>query len=202
MKILLVNGSPHAEGSTFQALSEVAAELRKLGAEAEIFHIGTQAVHGCIACATCRKTGRCIFQDDVMQKMLDKMIEADGIVLGSPVYYAGPSGAFCTLLERAFYSGGGNLRYKPAAAVVVCRRGGASATFDRLNKFFTINRMPIVSSQYWNSVHARIPADVPEDQEGLQTMRTLAQNMHWMVSALKNQPRPKEETPITTSFTR
>ena len=176
MKVLLVNGSPHKNGCTFTALSEVAKALTQDGIETEFFHIGTGTVHGCTACGACQKLGHCVFTDDPANALSEKMQEADGIVIGSPVYYAGANGALCALLDRAFYSGHG-FAFKPAAAVVSARRSGTTATFDRLNKYFTINRMPIVSSQYWNGVHGHCPEDVMQDLEGLQTMRTLGHNM-------------------------
>lgn len=200
MKVLLVNGSPHREGNTFIALSEVAETLRMLGDEAEIVWIGNRPVRGCIACGSCAKTGKCAFDDDVMPEILAKAAEADGIVVGSPVYYAGPNGALCAVLDRMFYSGGRFLQRKPAAAVVVCRRGGASAAFDRLNKYFTMSNMPVVPSQYWNSVHGHKPGEAAQDAEGLQTMRTLSRNMHWMLHGLDAgmadsvNPEPRERT--------
>ncbi len=200
MKVLLVNGSPHREGNTFIALSEVAETLRLLGDEAEMVWIGNRPVRGCIACGSCAKTGKCAFDDDVMPEILAKAAEADGIVVGSPVYYAGPNGALCAVLDRMFYSGGRFLQRKPAAAVVVCRRGGASAAFDRLNKYFTMSNMPVVPSQYWNSVHGHKPGEAAQDAEGLQTMRTLARNMHWMLHGLETDredsvnPEPRERT--------
>lgn len=200
MKVLLVNGSPHREGNTFIALSEVAETLRMLGDEAEMVWIGNRPVRGCIACGSCAKTGKCAFDDDVMPEILAKAAEADGIVVGSPVYYAGPNGALCAVLDRMFYSGGRFLQRKPAAAVVVCRRGGASAAFDRLNKYFTMSNMPVVPSQYWNSVHGHKPGEAAQDAEGLQTMRTLARNMHWMLHGLDAgradsvNPEPRERT--------
>ena len=200
MKVLLVNGSPHREGNTFIALSEVAETMRMLGDEAEMVWIGNRPVRGCIACGSCAKTGKCAFDDDVMPEILAKAVEADGIVVGSPVYYAGPNGALCAVLDRMFYSGGRFLQRKPAAAVVVCRRGGASAAFDRLNKYFTMSNMPVVPSQYWNSVHGHKPGEAAQDAEGLQTMRTLARNMHWMLHGLETDredsvnPEPRERT--------
>lgn len=158
MKVLLINGSPHREGNTFIALSEVARTLESEGVQAEIVHIGTKAVQGCIACGKCAELGHCVFSDALYTTVREKLADADGIVVGSPVYYAGPNGSLCALLDRVFYSCGKYLAYKPGAAVAVCRRGGASATFDRLNKYFTIMNMPVVPSQYWNNVHGRLPA--------------------------------------------
>ena len=166
MKVLLINGSPHREGNTFIALSEVARTLESEGVQAEIVHIGTKAVQGCIACGKCAELGHCVFSDALYTTVREKLADADGVVVGSPVYYAGPNGSLCALLDRVFYSCGKYLAYKPGAAVAVCRRGGASATFDRLNKYFTIMNMPVVPSQYWNSVHGRLPGEAREDVRG------------------------------------
>ena len=204
MKVLLINGSPRGEGNTFIALSEVAKALETNGIETEIVSIGTKAVQGCIACNRCMELGRCVFRDELYDKVREKLERADGIVIGSPVYYAGPNGSLCALLDRLFYSASSLLQYKPAASVAVCRRGGASATFDRLNKYFTISNMPVVSSQYWNSVHGRLWGEAWQDAEGLQTMRTLGNNMAWVLKSLKNggQSIPMREQGIMTSFIR
>ena len=204
MKVLLINGSPRGEGNTYIALSEVAKTLEAEGIEAEIVSIGAKAVQGCIACGKCAELGRCVFNDALYNKVREKLAEADAIVVGSPVYYAGPNGSLCALLDRLFYSAAPLLRYKPAASVAVCRRGGASATFDRLNKYFTISCMPVVSSQYWNSVHGHAKGEAAQDAEGLQTMRTLGRNMAWVLKSLKNggQPMPEREEPIKTIFIR
>ena len=204
MKVLLINGSPRGEGNTYIALSEVAKTLEAEGIEAEIVSIGAKAVQGCIACGKCAELGRCVFNDALYNKVREKLAEADAIVVGSPVYYAGPNGSLCALLDRLFYSAAPLLRYKPAASVAVCRRGGASATFDRLNKYFTISCMPVVSSQYWNSVHGHAKGEAGHDAEGLQTMRTLGRNMAWVLKSLKNggQPMPEREEPIKTSYIR
>ena len=160
-------------------------------------------MRGCIACGACGKLGKCVFDDDPANEMLRLMREADGIVIGSPVYYAGPNGALCALLDRAFYASS-DLAFKPAAAVVSARRSGTTATFDRLNKYFTINRMPVVSSQYWNGVHGFTADDVKKDEEGLQTMRTLGHNMAWMLKSIAegNQPIPLIEPWQPTHFIR
>ena len=205
MKVLLINGSPRAKGNTFIALSEVANTLQEAGVDTQIVHIGTQPVRGCVACGACRKNNtHCAFSDalyDELRQILDEGI--DGLVVGSPVYYAGPNGSLCALLDRLFYSCGSKMTYKPAASVAVCRRGGASATFDRLNKYFTINNMPVVSSQYWNSVHGAAIGEAVEDLEGLQTMRTLARNMVWMIKGLKTEDIPAaEDKKLKTSFVR
>ncbi len=203
MKVLLINGSPHENGCTYTALSEVAKVLETEGIETQIFHIGKKPVRGCIACGACGKLGKCVFDDDPANEMMRLMQEADGIVIGSPVYYAGPNGALCALLDRAFYAGSG-FEFKPAAAVVSARRSGTTATFDRLNKYFTINRMPVVSSQYWNGVHGFTPDDVKKDEEGLQTMRTLGRNMAWMLKSIAagKQPLPTIEPFSRTNFIR
>lgn len=202
MKVLLINGSPHKSGNTFTALAEVASALKKDGVETEIVSIGTKAVQGCIACNRCTELGRCVFQDELYNTIREKLETADGLVVGSPVYYAGPNGSLCALLDRLFYSCGSLLQYKPAASVVVCRRGGASATFDRLNKYFTISNMPVVSSQYWNSVHGLTAGEAAEDAEGLQIMRTLGHNMAWLLKSIASQPIPEKEPWIMTNFIR
>lgn len=205
MKVLLINGSPRANGNTFAALTEVANTLQKEGVETEIVSIGAKAVQGCIACFKCAELGRCVFQDELYNSIREKLDTTDGIIIGSPVYYAGPNGSLCALLDRLFLSNKDKLAYKPAASVAVCRRGGASATFDRLNKYFTINNMPVVSSQYWNSVHGRAPGDAAQDGEGMQTMRTLSKNMAWLLKKIHKDgpqyPKPEEEH-IFTNFIR
>jgi len=204
MKVLLINGSPNEKGCTYTALREVADTLQKWEIEPEIFWIGMKPVYGCIACGRCRDIARCVFVGDCSNEILAKMQQADGVVVGSPVYYGGPNGALCALLDRAFYAGGHTLTGKLAASVVSCRRGGATAAFDRLNKYFAMNRMPLVSSQYWNMVHGFTPEDVRRDEEGLQTMRTLGDNMaYWLrcreVSGL---PLPTPEPVTPTNFIR
>ena len=204
MKVLLINGSPRKQGNTFLALSEVASALEKQGITTEIVSIGTKAVQGCIACNKCGELGRCVFRDELYDTLHGKLAGADGLVVGSPTYYAGPNGSLCAILDRLFYSAGELLRFKPAAAVAVCRRGGASATFDRLNKYFTINNMPVVSSQYWNSVHGRLPGEATQDTEGMQTMRTLGDNMAWLLKNIQTGkiPLPEPEEPVRTNFIR
>ena len=202
MKVLLINGSPNAQGCTYTALSEVASEIAKSGIETEIYHIGTKPVRGCTACRQCFKEGKCCFNDDACNEIAAKIVEADGLVVGSPVYYSGPNGALCALLDRVFYSSASKFRFKPGAAIVSCRRGGASAAFDRLNKYFTISQMPVVSSQYWNAVHGFTPDDVRKDLEGLQIMRTLGKNMAWLLknSASGIAPPEPEAERMFTSF--
>ena len=204
LKVLLINGSPHRNGNTFIALSEVAKALEAERIKTEIFPIGNRPIQGCIACYKCNLTGICVFKDEPYLTLRQKTEEADGIIIGSPVYFGGPSGTLCSLLDRLFYSSGHLVQYKPAASVVVCRRGGASASFDRLNKYFTILNMPVVASNYWNSVHGRNPGEALQDAEGLQTMRTLARNMAWMLRNLrKNGTVPPEVEPrIHTNFIR
>ena len=202
MKVFLINGSPHRKGNTFIALSEVAGALEKDGIQTEIIQLGTKAVQGCIACNKCAELGHCVFQDTLYNQVREALQEADCIVVGSPVYYAGPNGALCALLDRVFYSCSELLAYKAGASVAVCRRGGASATFDRLNKYFTILNMPVVSSQYWNSVHGRRPGEATEDAEGLQTMRMLGRNMAWLLKGVKREERPEPELRVMTNFIR
>ena len=202
MKVVLINGSPHRKGNTFIALSEVAGALEKEGVQTEIIQLGIKAVQGCIACNKCAELGHCVFQDTLYNQVREALQEADGIVVGSPVYYAGPNGALCALLDRVFYSCSELLAYKAGASVAVCRRGGASATFDRLNKYFTILDMPVVSSQYWNSVHGMRPGEATEDAEGLQTMRMLGRNMAWLLKGVKREERPEPELRVMTNFIR
>ena len=177
MKVLLINGSPHERGCTYTALKEIADTLKKHQIESDLFYLGTQPVAGCIACGKCQETGRCIFNDKVNQ-ILEKLDTYDALVVGSPVYYAGPSGQITAFLDRLFYVGGRKMAGKLGSAIVSCRRGGASAAFDRLNKYFSISNMPIVTSQYWNQVHGYTPEDVKKDKEGLQTMRTPVSYTH------------------------
>lgn len=204
MKVLLLNGSPHADGCVFTALSEVASALERNSVKTEIFQLGNKPVRGCVACQKCREEGAsgCVFADDVYAKFVAKMKESDGLVVGAPVYYAGPAGSLCAFLDRVFYSATKEFIGKPAACVVNCRRGGASASFDRLNKYFTINRMPVVSSQYWNSTHGFTPDDVRKDLEGLQTMRTLGDNMAFLLKSIAEGkvPKPEPEPWVMTNF--
>ena len=183
MKALLINGSPHANGCTFTALSIVAEELQKNGIETEIVHIGNKDIRGCVACGKCYELGRCVF-DDMVNEVAPKLEQADGLVVGSPVYYAGPNGTLSNLLDRLFYSAHYDLRMKVGAAVVSARRGGTTAAFDRLNKYFTISEMPVVSSRYWNMVHGHTPEDVMKDEEGCQIMRVLGRNMAFLIRAI------------------
>ena len=202
MHVLLVNGSPRSEGCTYTALSEVAGALEANGIGTKMFQIGTKPIQGCINCGSCRTGSRCTIGDDLYNELTDMILAADGVIIGSPVYYAGPNGALCALLDRVFFASAGKFAFKPAACVVSCRRGGASAAFDRLNKYFTISQMPVVSSQYWNAVHGFTPDDVRRDLEGLQIMRTLGNNMAWLLKNLGegSSPPPTQEARLRTSF--
>ncbi len=204
MKVLLLNGSPHQEGCVYTALSEIAETLLKNGIASEIFWIGTRAMQGCLNCRQCKKEGAngCIFNDEIYLEFIKRMKGSDALVVGSPVYYAGPNGALCALLDRAFFSAAEVFAHKPGACVVNCRRGGASAAFDRLNKYFTINQMPVVSSQYWNSTHGFTPDEVRRDLEGLQTMRTLGKNLARLLKMDEraNLALPEQEAWTPTNF--
>lgn len=206
MKVLMINGSPNEQGNTYLALAEVAKALNAEGVETEIVWIGKKAVQGCIACRKCRELGRCVFHDELYETLRERLAACDGLVVGSPVYYAGPNGSLCAILDRLFYSTPAeNYSYKPAASVAVARRGGAATTFDRLNKYFTISNMPVVSSQYWNIVYGQMPGQAVEDGEGMQTMRTLGRNMAWLLRKIHN-PAPDAPTPeqprVFTNFIR
>ncbi|MCH4192757.1 MAG: flavodoxin family protein [Butyrivibrio sp.] len=206
MKVLLINGSPHEKGCTYTALSEVADTLEKNGIGTEIFWIGKQPVSGCIACGKCKEDGKCVF-DDGVNRIAGRMNEFDGMIVGSPVYYASASGQITSFMDRLFYVISGQMKGKPGAAVISCRRGGASAAFDQLNKYFSICNMPIVTSQYWNQVHGSTPEDVRQDLEGMQTMRTLGMNMAWLLKCIEagrkaGVAEPQYETHAWTNFIR
>lgn len=206
MEVLLINGSPNEHGCTYTALSEVAQTLHRHGIETELLYLGKKPVAGCIACGGCARTGRCVF-DDQVNDVLSRLDAIDAVVAGSPVYYAAASGQITSFLNRLFYASGGRMAGKPGAAVVSCRRGGASAAFDQLNKYFTISSMPVVSSQYWNQVHGSTPEEVRRDEEGLQTMRTLGENMAWLLKSIEagqkaGVPAPVREAPLRTNFIR
>lgn len=208
MKVLLINGSPRANGCTYTALCEVAKELEKENIETEFFHVGSKPIRGCTACGGCSKTdsGMCVFDDDTVNIALEKAKDADGFIFGSPVHYAGASGQITSLLDRFFYAGDG-FQYKPGAAVVSCRRGGSTAAFEQLNKYFTISNMPVVSSQYWNMVHGNTPEEVKQDLEGMQTMRTLGKNMAWLLKCIHAGKEagvalPEKERRAVTNFIR
>ncbi|MBO5424941.1 MAG: flavodoxin family protein [Lachnospiraceae bacterium] len=184
MKVMLLNGSPRGEKCTYTALSVIAKKLNTYGIETEIFNVGAKPISGCVACGTCVANGKC-FMDDGVNEFVAKMAEADGLIVGSPVYYASASGQITSFLDRAFYSGSSKMTGKPAAAIVSCRRGGASAAFDQLNKYFSISNMPIVTSNYWNQVHGNTPEEVLQDEEGIQTMEILADNMAWLLRCIE-----------------
>lgn len=207
MKVLLINGSPHAKGSTYTALNEVAVTLEKEGIETEMIHIGNQAIRGCIACAKCREIGHCVF-DDAVNDVAEKFANADGLVVGSPVYYASANATLVAFLDRLFYSSARQFdkTMKVGAAVVSARRGGNTATFDELNKYFTISGMPVVSSQYWNQIHGNNAEDASKDVEGLQTMRTLGRNMAFLMKSIalgkEAYGLPETEAKVATNFIR
>lgn len=205
MKVLLVNGSSRKNGCTDVALREVERALNEEGIETEQFFIGNAALPDCIACRKCRETGRCVF-DDIVNEFVDKARSSDGFVFGSPVYYAHPSGRLLTFMDRAFYSGGAAFSFKPAAAVLSARRAGTTASFDVINKYFTICSMPVVSSTYWNHVYGAQPEEVAEDKEGLMTMYNIGKNMAWMLKCIElgkanGLPHPNNEK-VLTNFTR
>ena len=205
-KILLINGSPNEKGCTYTALSELSSQLEKNGVETELLYLGTKPISGCTACRACGGLGKCVIEDAV-NDIGGRLSEFDGIVMGSPVYYGGPSGQLCAFLDRLFYAYGGKMAGKLAAAVVSCRRGGATAAFDRLNKYPAMNNMLIVGSQYWNQIHGSNAAQAKEDAEGLQTMRVLGENMAWLLRCIEAgrasgvQP-PVYEKRIATNFIR
>ena len=207
MKVLLINGSPHANGCTYTALCEVASALNTEGIETEIFHIGTSPVRGCIGCGACARLGKCVFDDDILNRLAEKAKVADGLVIGSPVHYASAGGAITCLLDRLFYSAGASLAYKPCACVVSARRAGTTAALDQLMKYPTINRMPLVSSQYWPMVHGSNPDQVRQDEEGMQIMRTLGKNMAWLLKCIEAGKQagvslPEREPTERTNFIR
>ncbi len=205
MKVLLVNGSLHEKGCTYTALCEVAKALNANGVETEIYWIGKKQTSGCTGCWVCKKTGKCVI-DDGVNEFVEKAAEADGYIFGSPVYYASAAGALVSFMDRVFYSGGKNLAYKPAAAVVSCRRAGASTTFDVINKYFTINNMQVVGSNYWNEIHGNKAEEALQDEEGLQTMRVLGNNMAWLLKCIELGKQaglePVREKKVMTNFIR
>lgn len=203
-KVLLINGSPKKRGCTYTALAEVEMVLNRHGIDTEIFQLGTQTTHGCIDCGKCDELDKCVF-DEGVNGLLERLDSFDAIVVGSPVYYAAAAGQLTAFLDRLFFAAGRRMAGKLGASVVSCRRGGASAAFDQLNKYFTLNCMPIVSSQYWNQVHGFTPDDVRKDEEGLQTMRTLGENMAWLLKCIaagreSGVPEPVYEDRIWTHF--
>ncbi len=205
MKILMINGSPRKEGNTALALKEMEQIFLQNGFECETLHVGNMDIRGCAACGFCHKNGRCAF-DDIVNETAKKLQECDGVVIGSPVYYAAANGTLTAFLNRLFYSTPFDKRMKVGAAVVAARRGGLSATFDQLNKYFTISGMPVASGQYWNSVHGREAGEAAQDAEGLQSMRTLAQNMTFLIKSIALGKEafglPERESPLRTNFIR
>lgn len=205
MKVLLLNGSPHAKGSTYTALHEMETVFHRQGIETELIQVGHLPVRGCIACGGCRKAGKCVF-DDIVNTLAPKFQEADGLVVGSPVYYASANGTLVSVLQRLFYSTGFDKTMKVGAAVASARRGGLTATFDQLNKFFTISGMPVASGQYWNGIHGNNAAEACQDAEGLQMMRTLAANMAFLMEAIARERTsaglPEKEPKTFTNFIR
>ncbi len=206
MKVLLVNGGPHEKGCTYTALEEVSKTLQKNGIETEIIWLGVNPIAGCIGCNACLKTGKC-FRNDIVNEFIEKSKEADGFVFGTPVHFASSAGSLTSFMDRVFYGRGDLFKNKPACCVVSCRRGGATATFDQINKYFSICNMPIVTSQYWNQVHGTNPDEVRKDEEGMQTMRTLGNNMAWLLkcidAAKKNGVEyPENEKAVKTNFIR
>ena len=205
MKVLMLNGSPRPQGNTFTALSEMEKVFQAEGMETELVHVGNRDIRGCVACGGCAKLGRCAF-DDIVNELAPKFEACDGLVVGSPVYFASANATLVAFLTRLFYSTGFSKSMKVGAAVVAARRGGLSATFDELNKFFTISGMPVASSQYWNSVHGRVPGEAAQDAEGMQTMRTLARNMTFLMRSIElgreKYGLPEKEEPQRTNFIR
>ena len=206
MRVLMLNGSPNEKGCTYTSLSEIAGEIEQQGIETQIFHIGKKAIRDCIGCGHCFESGYCVFKDDDVNTCVDLLAQADGFVVGCPVYYAGPAASLCAFLDRMFFGKAQKYAYKPAAAIVNLRRGGASASFDRLNKYFTISNMPVVPSQYWNATHGMTPDEVRQDLEGLQVMRTLGRNMAWLLKCIEaakgTVPYPEQEERQRTNFIR
>ncbi|MBQ8526435.1 MAG: flavodoxin family protein [Clostridia bacterium] len=205
MKVLMINGSAHSNGNTSVALAELEKAFSAEGVETEIIQVGNEAVRGCIGCYSCAKTGKCVF-DDIVNKTAAKFAECDGLIVASPVYYASANGTLISFLDRLFYSSGFDKTMKVGASVAVARRGGCSATYDELNKYFTISGMPVASSQYWNSLHGKTPGEAAQDAEGLQTMRTLAKNMTFLMKSIalgkEKFGLPEKEQKCSTSFIR
>ena len=195
MKVLMINGSPRKDGNTARALKEIADTLKAEGVESEIFWLGVKPVRGCIACGQCsaKGLGRCAFDDDAANRIIEKLADADGIILGSPTYYGQPNGALLAVWQRVCFAGGAVVRGKPAANVAICRRGGSTAAFQTMNMPFEMLNCPLVTSQYWNVAFGREPGECAQDAEGMQTMRTLARNMAWLLKSIKDNPRPAQE---------
>ena len=206
MKVVLINASPHARGCTNRALEEISAECNRRGLSTEFLWLGTDPIAGCRGCGACRTLGKCVIEDKV-NELAPKILKADGLVFASPVHYAAPSGALSSFMDRLFFAHSALLAGKPACAVFSCRRGGSSAAFDCVNKYFTISGMPVVSGQYWNAVHGTTPEEVEKDLEGLQIMRSLGRNMAWLLNCIEAGKEkgflfPEKEVPIRTNFIR
>ena len=206
MKVLLINGSPNERGCTYTALAEAQKVFEKNGIETEIVYLGKKPFAGCVACGICRKAGYCVYNDTV-NEVIDQLEDIDGLIVGSPVYYAGVSGQITSFLDRLFFAASSKMAGKPAASIVSCRRGGASAAFEIINKYFMMTNMPVVTSQYWNQVHGNTPEEVLQDEEGLQTVRVLAQNMIWLMRSIEagkaaGVEYPEYEPKIRTNFIR
>lgn len=205
MKVLLINGSPKAQGNTALALEEMRRVFEEQGVEAELIHVGNKAIRGCVACNYCHEHGKCVV-DDLVNEAAAKFEAADGIVVASPVYYAGPNATVMAFLDRLFYSTRFDKTMKVGAAVAVCRRGGSSASFDRLNKYFTISGMPVASGYYWNSVHGMLPGEAEQDAEGLRNMRMVARNMAFLMKSIalgrEKYGLPEKEQGPMTNFIR
>ncbi len=203
-KVLLLNGSPHSKGCTATALEEMVQVFQREGVETELLHVGNKAVRGCVACGYCEGNGKCVFSDDPVNEIAAKFQAADGLVVGSPVYYGSPNATLIALMDRLFYSTSFSKHMKVGAAVVSCRRGGNTASFDVLNKYFTISGMPVASSTYWNQIHGFTAEDARKDLEGLQTMRNLARNMAFLMKAIAEAKAkyglPEAEHSCFTSF--
>ncbi len=207
MKVMMINGSAHEDGCTFTALSEIAAALKAEGIDSEIIQLGAKAYRDCVGCGACRKLGHCVFTDDMVNELVEKAKAADGFIFGTPVYYAHPSGRLLSVLNRAFYSGAAAFAYKPGAAVASAQRAGTIASVDVINKYFTINNMPVISSTYWNEVHGNTPDEVRQDEEGMQTMRNLGKNMAWALKLIEEGRKlglsaPEPERTARTNFIR
>jgi multimeric flavodoxin WrbA len=206
MRVLLINGSPHAAGCTNRGLLEIEKELKAEEIETQIWQLQTKGIAGCRGCSYCKNNPECVI-DDIVNEFAEAAKDADGFIFGSPVHYAAAGGTITSFMDRLFYSAGFNLAYKPAAAIVSCRRGGASVAFDQLNKYFSINNMPVVSSQYWNMIHGNTPEEIEKDLEGLQTMRVLGKNMAWLLKSIEagkkaGIEKPSQEERARTNFIR
>lgn len=208
MKVMLINGSPNQNGCCYTVLQEISQVFESDGIESELIWVGNKPVAGCIGCSSCRTTGKCIFSDDKVNEAVEKFKKCDGLIIASPVHYASASGAVTSFMDRFFFSSNkADLKLKPGASVVSCRRGGASAAFDQLNKYFSICQMPIVSSSYWNQVHGNTPEEVKQDLEGIRTMRVLAKNMAYLLKAINLAKEnglnfPDDEPKVMTNFIR